>query len=296
MQQDSSIFDIIEAKIPTSLRCIHFYIFEAQRYLWLDNVHGSIDTRNSRKRIAIEYINKSLEVLSILPLRDDIDLNGINFLQSLILLRNYISNELNINTPPEINYLNSSRISLRLEYVLSEEANAILSIADFQLEEGNLDRDIDRSQFRNSAAENFHTACLFYRILESIYSINAFRDRLLYCITRSRQLSSLFSNVIGEHLNGCLFKHSYHISENSKLGDGSYGTVYRTNHRIINDLRAVKVIYLIDKLTPYYIRKIHNEISILKKVDHPNIIKIYGKFSLFICFNFNFNFLNIYLK
>jgi hypothetical protein len=34
MQANSSIFDIIDKKIPSSLTSIHSFLFEAQRYLW----------------------------------------------------------------------------------------------------------------------------------------------------------------------------------------------------------------------------------------------------------------------
>jgi hypothetical protein len=214
-----------------------------------------------------------------LPLKDDLDNNGIQFLQSLVILRDYISSELNIYIPTNINYLNKNKKHCKIEYILIEIARATLSIADFQLEEGELDMDIDRSEFRNSAASNFHTCCLFYRIIESIHSIYSFKDRLAYCISRSRQLSSLYSNTVGEHFSGSIFKNSYLISgQDSKLGEGSYGTVYQTKHKRTNDMRATKVFYVTHKFTPYLIKKLHNEINILKNIDHPNILKIHGKF------------------
>ena len=42
----------------------------------------------------------------------------------------------------------------------------------------------------------------------------------------------------------------------------------------------------VDRITSYYLRKLHTEISILKSLDHPNIIKIqdvfFGKRSVYI--------------
>ncbi|CAM9660977.1 unnamed protein product, partial [Ectocarpus fasciculatus] len=62
-----------------------------------------------------------------------------------------------------------------------------------------------------------------------------------------------------------------------KLGKGSYGSVYLATHRGTSDDRAVKVMN-VDRVTSYYLRKLHTEISILKEVDHPNIIKLHEVF------------------
>ena len=69
------------------------------------------------------------------------------------------------------------------------------------------------------------------------------------------------------------------------LGTGSYGSVYHATHRLTGDERAVKVMN-VDRVTSYYLRKLHTEISILKCVDHPNIIKLqdvfFGKRSVYL--------------
>jgi calcium-dependent protein kinase len=61
--------------------------------------------------------------------------------------------------------------------------------------------------------------------------------------------------------------------------------VYLATHRVTGDERAVKVMN-VDRITSYYLRKLHTEISILKSLDHPNIIKIqdvfFGKRSVYI--------------
>ena len=63
------------------------------------------------------------------------------------------------------------------------------------------------------------------------------------------------------------------------LGSGSYGTVYLVKHRELHKYFAMKVI----KKNPN--NKINeenllNEIELLKKMDHPNILKILDFFSL----------------
>jgi len=64
------------------------------------------------------------------------------------------------------------------------------------------------------------------------------------------------------------------------LGEGSYGKVSKVIHRKLNIFRALKAI---DKKTGGFIseehqKKLIKEISILKSLDHPNIIKVYEYF------------------
>jgi calcium-dependent protein kinase len=71
----------------------------------------------------------------------------------------------------------------------------------------------------------------------------------------------------------------------NKLGKGSYGSVYLATERLTQDERAVKVMN-VDRVTTYYLRKLHTEICVLKCLDHPNIIKLqdvfFGKRSVYL--------------
>ena len=56
-----------------------------------------------------------------------------------------------------------------------------------------------------------------------------------------------------------------------KLGEGSFGEVWLVRHKILGKDYAMKII----KKSPYSnTKQINNEIEILKKLDHPNILKI----------------------
>jgi hypothetical protein len=87
-------------------------------------------------------------------------------------------------------------------------------------------------------------------------------------------------NIVGESCSEV-----YEVHGSNKLGKGSYGSVYLATHRLTGDERAVKVMN-VDRVTSYYLRKLHTEISILKCVDHPNIIKLqdvfFGKRSVYL--------------
>jgi calcium-dependent protein kinase len=67
----------------------------------------------------------------------------------------------------------------------------------------------------------------------------------------------------------------YEVHGSNKLGKGSYGAVYLATHRLTGDERAVMNV---DRVTSYYLRKLHTEISILKCVDHPNIVRLQDVF------------------
>ena len=59
------------------------------------------------------------------------------------------------------------------------------------------------------------------------------------------------------------------------LGKGGYGKVYQVKNKITQEINACKQI---SKKDIPNIERLANEISILKKVDHPNIIKLYEIF------------------
>ncbi len=65
------------------------------------------------------------------------------------------------------------------------------------------------------------------------------------------------------------FFDEYELKE--KLGEGSYGSVYKVHQKTTNYLRAVKAI----KKKNVVRNEFMNEIEVLKTVDHPNIIKLF---------------------
>ena len=63
--------------------------------------------------------------------------------------------------------------------------------------------------------------------------------------------------------------------EKKLLGEGSFGKVYLVNHKIIGATRAMKIIQKVENIDENNIVEIFNEINVLKKIDHPNIIKLF---------------------
>merc|ERR1711957_14894 len=60
-----------------------------------------------------------------------------------------------------------------------------------------------------------------------------------------------------------------------KLGEGSYGVVWKVEHKQTGLTRAMKKIIKNQRSKNDSEREILNEINILKKMDHPNIVKIF---------------------
>ena len=59
-----------------------------------------------------------------------------------------------------------------------------------------------------------------------------------------------------------------------KIGEGAYGEVYQAHNSLSGQKYAIKTIKK-SKLSRFLLKSLDNEIRIMKKLDHPNIIKTY---------------------
>jgi hypothetical protein len=155
--------------------------------------------------------------------------------------------------------------SMTAEDILIAEATTTLTLADQQYDEGDHD----------AAAKNFHTATIYFRVLESMVPRLTPRVHtyLIYAAYRTQESSTYYENLVHEHFDGTRCVDVYEIVESKRLGKGSYGSVYLCRHRKTGDEFACKVIGM-NRINSHYLRKLHLEISIMKTVDHPNIIKV----------------------
>lgn len=64
-----------------------------------------------------------------------------------------------------------------------------------------------------------------------------------------------------------------------KLGEGSYGTVFKVKNKDLKIHRAMKNIHGSTTNNPDKLKEIVNEIELLKTMDHPNIVKIFEFYS-----------------
>ena len=68
-------------------------------------------------------------------------------------------------------------------------------------------------------------------------------------------------------------------SKEKLIGKGAFGEVYLVRHNITGTIRAMKVIDKNNEEEQLTDEEILNEINILKKIDHPNIVKIFEFYS-----------------
>ena len=70
-------------------------------------------------------------------------------------------------------------------------------------------------------------------------------------------------------------KEFYDFDMGEQLGEGAYGQVVKATHKASRYMRAIKVVSK-DKI--HNKSEFVNEIEILKRMDHPNIIRLYETF------------------
>jgi hypothetical protein len=88
----------------------------------------------------------------------------------------------------------------------------------------------------------------------------------------------ILSPTVKEGLERESNKDDFEALEDSALGKGGFGHVWKVRHKVTGKIYAIKVI------NKDYIRKKHDshhinrKIEILYKVDHPHIIKLYNHY------------------
>ena len=94
---------------------------------------------------------------------------------------------------------------------------------------------------------------------------------------QAENLRIVAENLINENIGKLL--NSYTI--NKKIGSGSFGTVYIVKHNLLHNCeRAMKKVKKDKNFNEQINKELMNEISILKKLDHPSILKIYEYYNI----------------
>jgi hypothetical protein len=158
---------------------------------------------DSRRRVSISCIDHAFRLLNTVEFQ--VDENAKKTLNEFTELRNALLETM--DTPDERlaasapmapgsgdEQSKGKKEKTSPEQLLIAEANATLDLAESQLEEG----------MNEAAARNFHTATVYFRVLESIvpHMSAELHARLQYSATRTRQCSHLLQNFVHEHFEG----------------------------------------------------------------------------------------------
>jgi calcium-dependent protein kinase len=93
-------------------------------------------------------------------------------------------------------------------------------------------------------------------------------------VTRSSQIKIKKSSFVMQ--NSGLPSEYYELV--TILGEGSFGTVCEVVHKFTGEIRVMKIISKDILSKGYTMKDLEAEINILKKLDHPNIIKVFESF------------------
>lgn len=81
--------------------------------------------------------------------------------------------------------------------------------------------------------------------------------------------------VAGEAINGWAPRRADSFEKIDKIGQGTYSNVYKARDTISGDIVALKKVRF-DNLEPESVRFMAREILILRRLDHPNVVKLEG--------------------
>lgn len=155
---------------------------------------------DSRRRVSISCIDHAFRLLNTVEFQMDENarktLNEFTELRTALVETMDNPDEKLISAPITVGEDNATKKKEKTspEQLLIAEANATLDLAESQLEEG----------MNEAAARNFHTATVYFRVLESIvpHMSTELHARLQYAAARTRQCSHLLQNFVHEHFEG----------------------------------------------------------------------------------------------
>ncbi|MBA0854229.1 hypothetical protein Goshw_027843 [Gossypium schwendimanii] len=86
---------------------------------------------------------------------------------------------------------------------------------------------------------------------------------------------SWLSDACGEALNGWIPRRADTFEKIDKIGSGTYSNVYKAKDMVTNNIVALKKVRF-DNLEPESVKFMAREILILRRLDHPNVVKLEG--------------------
>mmetsp|Transcript_32023 Transcript_32023/g.96336 ORF Transcript_32023/g.96336 Transcript_32023/m.96336 type:complete len:662 (+) Transcript_32023:689-2674(+) len=120
----------------------------------------------------------------------------------------------------------------------------------------------------------FHTAVVYFEVLCSLGELTPELDYQRHRVRRlARLCSHLYENCTIEHDAQTQITDIYDMHSDHVLGHGSYGSVCLATHKASTNEYACKVLS-INRIGPQHVDKLHAEISSMRQLDHPNIVRL----------------------
>jgi calcium-dependent protein kinase len=121
----------------------------------------------------------------------------------------------------------------------------------------------------------FHAAAVYFEVIRSFGDLTPELDTQRQRVRKlARLCSHLHENCVAEHdAVSRRVTDVYDLPADRVLGRGSYGTVCLAIHRATREEFACKVLS-INRVGPQYVDKLHAEISSMRQLDHPNVLRL----------------------
>jgi calcium-dependent protein kinase len=133
----------------------------------------------------------------------------------------------------------------------------------------------DSQTSRREKARLYHSAAVYLDVVKAFSGLPSDLEKTLeYCRFRTYQSSHLLQNIVHEHMESDVhLEDHYIVHDKHELGRGTYGRVLRVTHRGTGRDYACKCIN-ITRLEPRQVSKLYSEISIMREMDHPHIVRL----------------------
>ncbi len=153
--------------------------------------------------------------------------------------------------------------------------------------------DPDSNISRREVARNYHSAQVYLDVVKAYSGLPPDLDEMLrYCRWRTMRCGHLLQNIVHEYVDSDVRLEDHYIvdldgdgSGPSELGIGTYGRVMKVKHRGTGKFYAVKAIN-VTRLEPKQVSKLYAEISIMREMDHPHVVRLrevfYTKLQIYI--------------
>ncbi len=133
---------------------------------------------------------------------------------------------------------------------------------------------------RREVARNYHTAQVYLEVVKAYAGLPPDLDEMLrYCRWCTMRCGHLLQNIVHEYVDSDVRLEDHYIIDvesdgtTAELGTGTYGHVMKVKHRGTGKFYAMKAIN-VTRLEPKQISKLYAEISIMREVDHPHIVRL----------------------